>query len=277
VIPARKRWGQHFLVHPDTAERIVEAARLTPGDTVVEVGPGDGALTRRLRAKAARLLAIEIDPLRSAELEREMGPDPNVRVLRGDVLDRTFSDWLRQAGWSGPAIFVSNLPYNAATPILLAAIAEPSAIGRCVVTVQKEVGARLAARPGGEHYGYLTVRVAVYSQARVLFDLPPGAFRPRPKVVSSVIELTPRTPALDPALRDRAVAIASLAFRFRRKTLPNALAGAGGRAPWEAALEALGKDPRCRGEVLGLDDYLALASSPAAAALEPAPAPASVS
>ncbi|MDQ2980640.1 MAG: 16S rRNA (adenine(1518)-N(6)/adenine(1519)-N(6))-dimethyltransferase RsmA [Acidobacteriota bacterium] len=276
MIPARKRWGQHFLVHPDTAERIVGAARLTPVDTVVEVGPGDGALTRLLRAKAGRLLAIEIDPLRSGELEREMGSDPDVRILRGDALDQTFSDWLHQAGWSGPAIFVSNLPYNAATPILLAAIAEPAAIGRCVATVQKEVGARLAARPGGEHYGYLTVRVAAYSQARVLFDLPPGAFRPRPKVVSSVIELTPRAPALDPALRDRAVAIASLAFRSRRKTLPNALAGAGGRAPWEAALEAIGKDPRSRGEVLALEDYLALASSAAAVALEPAPAPAPV-
>lgn len=269
MIPARKRWGQHFLVHPGTAERIVDAARLTAADTALEVGPGDGALTRLLSVRAGRLLAIEIDPLRAEELERELGDEPDVRIIRGDALDRPFSGWLAEAGWSGPAVFVANLPYNVATPILFAAITEPDAIARSIATVQKEVAARFAARPGGEHYGYLTVRASLFSRARVLFDLPPGAFRPRPKVLSSVLELTPRTPGLDPGRRDRAVAIASLAFRSRRKTLGNALAAAGGRAPWEAALEEIGKDPRSRAEVLAPEDYLALAASPAARALEP--------
>jgi len=267
VIPARKRWGQHFLVHAATAERIADAARLLPSDTALEVGPGEGALTRPLRDRAARLLAIEIDPLRAEELEREFAGDARVRIARGDALDRPFSAWLADAGWTGPAVLVANLPYNVATPILLAAIAEPAAVSRVVATVQKEVAARFAARPGSEHYGYLSVRSAAFAEARVLFDIPPGAFRPRPKVMSSVLSLSPRSEPIEPALRDRAVAIASLAFRSRRKTLPNALSSAGGRVPWEAALEAIGKDVRARAETLALEDYLRLADSPAALAL----------
>ncbi|MEP6801599.1 MAG: 16S rRNA (adenine(1518)-N(6)/adenine(1519)-N(6))-dimethyltransferase RsmA [Acidobacteriota bacterium] len=272
MIPARKRWGQHFLVHSGTAERIVDAARLTPSDTAVEVGPGEGALTRLLIGRAGRLLAIEIDPLRTAELEAELAEDGRVRIFGGDVLDHRFSEWLEKAGWPGPGVLVANLPYNVATPILVAALEEPASIARSVATVQREVALRFAARPGSEHYGYLSVRAAAFARARILFDLPPGAFRPRPKVMSSVLELTPREPALPPELRARAILIASLAFRSRRKTLANAMSSAGGRGPWESALAAMGKDLRTRAEVLGLEEYLALAASPAANALE-APSP----
>ena len=266
MIPARKKWGQHFLVSAATAEKIVDAAGLGPDDVAFEVGPGDGALTRPLSRRAGRLLAVEIDPLRAAALESELG-GPRLRVLEGDVLERPFSEWLARAGWTGPAVLVANLPYNVATPILSSAIAQPETIRRCVATVQKEVAARFAAKPGSESYGYLSVRAAAFSRARVLFDLPPGAFRPRPKVTSSVLELVPRTPAIPPGRRDRALAIASLGFRSRRKTLPNAAASAGGREQWEAALRAIGRDPRSRAETLSLDDFLALADSDASRAL----------
>lgn len=288
-IPARKKWGQHFLVHPETAERIVGAARIGPGDTVIEVGPGEGALTRPLARQASRVLAIEIDPLRAEVLARELGEygngsgsasgsgsgNENVRIVQGDALERSFSEWLAGAGWSGPAVLVANLPYNVATPILSAAIAEPDAIRRAVATVQKEVAARFSAPPSTEHYGYLSVRTAAYSRARVLFHIPPGAFRPRPKVTSSVLELEPRETPLEPMRRERALAIASLAFRSRRKTAVNALSSAGGRARWEAAFAAAGLDPRARAENLSLEDYLALAAGePAsevpAASLSPA-------
>jgi 16S rRNA (adenine1518-N6/adenine1519-N6)-dimethyltransferase len=259
MIPARRKWGQHFLVHAATAERIVDAARFASDDVALEIGPGDGALTRILRTRARRLLAIEIDPLRAEALAAELGGDPNVRIVCGDALERTFSGWLAEAGWTGPAVLVANLPYNVATPILSAAVAQPEAIARSIATVQKEVAARFCARPGSEHYGYLSVRAAAFAGARVLFDIPPGAFRPRPKVMSSVLELLPRAPALDPELRERAIGIASLAFRSRRKTLPNALASDGGRERWEAALAEIGRDPRARAETLSLDDYLALA------------------
>jgi len=269
MIPARKKWGQHFLVHPETARRIVDAARVAPGDTVIEVGPGEGALTRPLVESAARLLAIEIDPPRAELLARELvlredeGGEGRVRVLQGDALSRSFSEWLAEAGWSAfaPALLVANLPYNVATPILSAAIAEPSAIARSVATIQKEVAQRFAAKPGSDHYGYLSVRTAAFARARILFDLPPGAFRPRPKVTSSVLELSPRESSLDPELRDRLLSIASLAFRSRRKTAANALASEGGRARWEKALEQAGLDPRARAETLSLEDYARLAET----------------
>jgi 16S rRNA (adenine1518-N6/adenine1519-N6)-dimethyltransferase len=206
-----------------------------------------------------RLLAIEIDPWRAAALEEEFAGDRRVKIARGDVLERPFAEWLARAGWEGPAVLVSNLPYNAATPILLAAVGEPEAIARSIVTVQREVAERLCARPGQGSYGYLSVRAAAFARSQILFDLPPGAFRPRPKVTSSVVELTPRTPPLDPTRRDGALRLASLGFRMRRKTLANALAAEGGRAKWERSLEAMGKSARARAEELSLGDYLSLA------------------
>ena len=259
VIPARRRWGQHFLAAPETAERIVGAAGLDASDTVFEVGPGEGALTRAIRARGARVLAVEIDPRRAELLSRELAGDARVALLRGDVLERPFAAWLAEAGWSGRAVLLSNLPYNVATPVLCRAIEEGETIARSVATVQREVALRFAARPGSEGYGYLSIRAAAFARARILFDLPPSAFRPRPRVLSSVLELAPAGRPIDPALRARALALASLGFRSRRKTLANALVSAAPRAVWEGHLAALGKPLRARAEELGLEDYLELA------------------
>jgi 16S rRNA (adenine1518-N6/adenine1519-N6)-dimethyltransferase len=265
MIPARKRWGQHFLVSEATAERIVEAAGIAPEDTVIEVGPGEGALTRLAARRAARLLAVEIDPPRARRLAEEFTSNPGVRIMEGDVLSSSFSEWLAEAGWSGPAVLLGNLPYNVATPILLSAIEDPGTIRRAVATVQKEVARRFVARAGEEGYGFLSVRAAAWARARILFDLPPGAFRPRPRVTSSVLELTPRrAEPVDAPTRAGAVSLASLGFRSRRKTLANALASAGRRTTWEAALERIGKSPRARAEELSFEDYLALARAAAA-------------
>lgn len=261
MIPARKRWGQHFLVRPETARRIVDASRVGPDDTAFEVGPGEGALTRPLTESAGRVLAVEIDPLRVEALERDLAGAENLRLLAGDVLDRSFAAWLGDAGWEPPAVLVSNLPYNAATPILLRAIEEEGTFSRAIATVQKEVARRFAAKPGEEGYGYLSVRTAAFARARSLFDLPAGAFRPPPRVTSCVIELVPRSPRLEPLSRERALRLASLAFRSRRKTAANAISGASGaaRSSVERALEGAGFDPRARAEELSLANYLALA------------------
>ena len=258
-IPARKRWGQHFLVNPDTAERIVAAARVGSEDTVLEIGPGEGALTRPLSARARRLIAVEIDRPRAEALAAEFAAEDRVKIFHGDVLERPFRDWLSVGGCPGEALLVANLPYNVATPILVAAIEARGAIRRSVATVQREVARRFVARPGDEAYGYLSVRAAAHATGRILFDLPPGAFRPRPKVVSSVLELSPREAPLEPELARRALCLASLGFNARRKTLANALASAAPRAEWERALEALGKTGKARAEELALNDYLALA------------------
>lgn len=255
----RKRWGQHFLADPGIAERIIEAAGLRSSDTVIEVGPGEGALTRPILARARRLLAIEIDPLRTEKLARELKGESRLRLLTGDVLEKSFSSWLEAVQWEGTAVLLGTLPYNAATQILLRSIEEPDAIERAVATVQREVARRFRAKPGSREYGYLSVRAAAFSRARILFDLPPGAFRPRPRVTSSVVELVPRSPPLDPSLRARALGLASMGFRSRRKTLANALSAAAGRAPWERALLELGLDARVRAEELSLENYLALA------------------
>ncbi len=262
-IPVRKRWGQHFLASGQTALRIVDAAGLGPADTVVEVGPGDGALTKPLADRCARVLAIEVDPLRADRLARELAGSDRVRILQGDILDRSFGQWLAEAGFPGPAVLVANLPYNVATPILIAALEEPQAIGRVVATVQREVAQRLIAGPGDEQYGYLSVLAASRARGRILFHLPPGAFRPAPRVTSSVLELTPLAEPLAPEDRARALALASLGFRARRKTLANALASRGPRAVWEQALAAIGHGPRTRAEVLSLADFLALSRAPA--------------
>ncbi|HKD16383.1 MAG TPA: 16S rRNA (adenine(1518)-N(6)/adenine(1519)-N(6))-dimethyltransferase RsmA [Thermoanaerobaculia bacterium] len=257
--PTRRKWGQNFLKSSDTAERIVAAARVGPGEHVLEIGPGDGALTRPLAERAACVAAVEIDPIRARALAEELADRPNVRVLEGDVLARPFRDWLDAASCPAPAVLVANLPYNVATPILTAAIESPETIRRSVATVQREVARRFVARPGEDGYGYLSVRVAAHATGRVLFDLPPGAFRPRPKVWSSVLELEPRADAPDPGLVRRALCLASLGFNARRKTLGNALASAGPRSDWEERLAGLGRGPRTRAEELSLDDFLFLA------------------
>ena len=257
-LPRRKRWGQHFLASPQTAQKIVEAAKVQTWETVIEVGPGDGALTRPLAARCARLLAIEIDPLRAERLAREFADDGPVRVFQGDALDRSFGEWLAAAGFSPPAALIANLPYNVATPILTAALEEPQAVARIVATVQREVAQRLVALPGDERYGYLSVLAASRARSRILFHLPPGAFRPAPRVTSSVVELSPLSRPLASEQRAEALALASLGFRSRRKTLANALAGRAPRAVWEGALAKIGRSPRARAETLSLNDFVAL-------------------
>jgi 16S rRNA (adenine1518-N6/adenine1519-N6)-dimethyltransferase len=187
-------------------------------------------------------------------------------VLLGDALSRPPGEWLAEAGVREGAVLVANLPYNAATPIVQAALEDPS-IRRSIVTVQKEVARRFGAKPGDDAYGYLSVRTAARATARILFDLPPGAFRPSPKVTSSVVALEPLADPLDPAARDAALRLASLGFAVRRKTLANALTPLAPRETWERALAAIGFDRRARAEELSLADFLALAKS---VPLEPA-------
>jgi 16S rRNA (adenine1518-N6/adenine1519-N6)-dimethyltransferase len=259
--PARKKWGQHFLVDSGAARRIVASAAIVAGETVVEIGPGDGALTRPLLEVArGHLIAIEIDPLRASALEEELGRAAGLTILRGDVLARPIAGWVEQAGLSLPAAVVANLPYNVATPILSRAIEERSAVSRIVATVQREVARRFVAAPGSDDYGYLSVRAALFSRGEILFDIPPGSFRPRPKVVSSVLRLIPREPPVTGSELDRVLSIASAAFQMRRKSLPNALAGIGTRQGWAEALDRCGLSARSRAEELGASDFVRLAS-----------------
>ncbi|HET9794872.1 MAG TPA: 16S rRNA (adenine(1518)-N(6)/adenine(1519)-N(6))-dimethyltransferase RsmA [Thermoanaerobaculia bacterium] len=259
--PPLRRWGQNFLVDPSAAARIVAAAAVSPGESIVEIGPGDGALTRLLARTGGNLLAIEIDPLRAGALTRELAPLGNVAVETGDALDLPIGDRLAAHRLAPPAVVVGNLPYNVATPILRAAVRERGAVSRIVATVQKEVARRLVARPGSDDYGYLSLETAFFADGEVLFDLPPGAFRPRPKVTSAVVRLRPKAPPVPGVALDRLLALASRAFQSRRKTLPNALAAGGSRREWERALASIGRLPTARAEELSPEEFVALAAA----------------
>ncbi len=254
-LPKLKKWGQHFLADVGAARRIVAAAGIRPGESVLEVGPGDGALTALLAESGGRVAAVEIDP-RRAELLRDRYP--HIAVLRGDFLSRPVGEWLAEAGLSSPAALVGNLPYNVATPILSSAIEERQAVSRIVATVQREVARRVVARPGDGAYGYLSVRAALFCDAEILFDIPPGAFRPPPKVFSSVLRLVPREPPARGGELETLLRVVSRAFQTRRKTLANALSPMGGRMRWARALGAIGRSEKVRAEELAPGEFLSL-------------------
>jgi 16S rRNA (adenine1518-N6/adenine1519-N6)-dimethyltransferase len=230
---ARQKLGQHFLIRESILNRIAVAVCPEPRDLVVEIGPGRGALTRKLLERAARVVAIELDPYLAAHLRQEFQATPRLEVVEGNVLE------IDLAQWSGAPI-AGNLPYYITSPILerVAPLRPP----RAVFLVQKEVADRLVARPGSRDYGYLTVRTAFFAGARKLFEVKPGAFHPPPKVDSAVVLLERHAPPAsiaDPAAFLRFV---GLCFSHKRKTLRNNLADTYGKDvvdTWpEAAMRA---------------------------------------
>jgi len=257
-LPRLRRWGQNFLVDPAVARRILEAASISTGETVVEIGPGDGALTLLAARTGARILAVEIDPLRARRLDRDLPAGSGVTIACGDARYRRIGEWLAEYGFPAPALVLGNLPYNAATPILSRAMEDRGSVSRIVATVQKEVASRLTARPGDSSYGFLSLRCRIFADAQMLFEIPRGAFRPSPRVTSAVVRLVPREPLAEGEALSDLLRAASLAYRSRRKTLPNALASLGGRQRWAYALEAIGKSPLSRAEELSAEQFLDL-------------------
>lgn len=251
----RRPLGQHFLKGHRTAGRILDALGAAPGEWVVEVGPGKGALTRPLLARGVLVVAVEMDAALAAALEAELG-GPALRVHVGDAREADLEALATAAGAKLPVPLVANLPYESATPMLRAFVRRPEVLSRLVVMVQKEVAERLAARAGDDAYGFLSVDVAAHASARRLFDVPPGEFSPPPRVVSSVVELVPRPAAPGSA---EALAVASAGFMARRKTLLNALSGKWGRERSASALADAGVPPTARAEELPLDAFAALA------------------
>lgn len=225
--------GQHFLVRGSILERIAALACPNPEQLVIEIGPGRGALTEKLLRRAARVVAIEIDPFLAAHLQQRFAGDDRLQIVQADVLAADLSQWGR-----GPV--VGNLPYYITSPILekVAALEPP----RAVFLIQKEVAERLVALPGRRDYGFLTVSLALRAEARVRFEVKPSAFHPPPKVDSAVISMEPRRRNL--GIRDdRAfLEFVGQCFRHKRKTIRNNLAEIYGHEKidgWpEAALRA---------------------------------------
>jgi len=241
---ADRRFGQNFLVEAAYLRRIVEALKFRPGEIVWEVGPGLGTLTRALAEAGAKVVAIEMD--------RRLEP-LYAETLAGLTVELRWGDALRFDWKSLPpnSLFASNLPYNIATP-LITELLRAGRFRQMVVLVQKEVALRMTAAPATPAYGLFSLRVQYHARAERLFDLPPGAFFPAPKVTSSVVVLWPHARPDHPAL----FRLVEQAFTQRRKTLVNALK-AGGYDPARVvqALEALGLSPNVRAEALSLAQF----------------------
>lgn len=255
VAPAKKL-GQHFLHNPRVIDRIVQSINPQPGQIIAEIGPGTGALTKPLLEAGAHVVAVEMDDRCWPILEAM----PNLTLVRGDALN--LSSWLPLI--PNNSKIVGNLPYNVGTEIVATLLTAASQIEHSnirtspfVFMLQKEVILRICAQPGGGEWGRLGVLTQLHSNARKLFDVPPGAFNPPPKVMSSMVEITP-LPAprfnVNPAQLDK---LLRLSFGQRRKMLRASLKG----HLSEEQITALGIKPTARPEELPLEHLCKLANA----------------
>lgn len=229
---ARKSLGQHFLRDRGVIQRIVDAVSPQPGDRILEIGPGDGALTLQLAASAETLIAVEIDERAVRKIQRLI-TGTNVGILHADILAVDLEALACAGGSRKPLRIVGNIPYNITSPILFRLLDFRDSIQDATLMMQREVARRLASPPGSKEYGIPSVIGGLLADIEILFDVPPGAFVPRPKVTSTVVRLVP--------LRETRYAVADLEFfrsmvRFvfgqRRKTLRNSLRSFLGDLPW---------------------------------------------
>ena len=251
--PTKKRFGQHFLHDPSILGRIAEAVQIQPGDRVLEIGPGPGGLTLELARRTDRLVAIEKDRDLVPSLRQRF---PRASIVEGDALEL---DWHALAG-PGPVRIVGNIPYNITSPLLEQALRPPRPVA-IVFLVQKEVAERVAAKPGGAEYGALTVGVQAVAKVERLFSVPAGAFKPRPKVDSAVLRLTPLE---EPLVADSEVEpfrrfVVGL-FGFRRKQLVRGLRELTDATPVvaEGWLRAAGIEPAARPQELSPEVFVGL-------------------
>lgn len=242
---ARQKLGQHFLAKGKTLERIARAACGDHVPLAVEIGPGRGALTERLLARAGRVVAIEIDSALATHLRDRWRGEPRLEILEGNALDVDWSRW-------GTGVLVGNLPYYVATPIVSRYVRTPGLLTRAVFLIQKEVAERITAKPGGREYGYLSVECQFFAATEYLFTVAPSAFQPPPKVDSAAIRLTPRSSL---AVEDpkEFLTFVSTCFRQKRKTLRNNLAASYPAESYES-LPEISK----RAEQLSLREFVEL-------------------
>ncbi|CAN5857711.1 16S rRNA (adenine(1518)-N(6)/adenine(1519)-N(6))-dimethyltransferaseRsmA [soil metagenome] len=245
--PTRKSLGQHFLTDRRILGRIADALHLTGTETVLEIGPGRGALTDILVERAGRLIAIEYDRALAEILRQRYARRSNVLIAEADVLEISLGELA-----AGPYVLIGNVPYYITTPILFHALVPPRA-ERSVYLVQKEVADRLSAAPGTKEYGALTVNVAAVAKAETLFKVPAGAFSPPPKVESAVVRITPLPqPLLEQAEERPFRLLVQGAFGMRRKQMRRVLRSlyAVDAPVADEVLQGASIDPEARPETL---------------------------
>jgi len=251
--PPKKRWGQHFLIDPNIIRKIVNLAQLSPDDTVFEIGPGRGALTRPLCEQAGRVIAVELDPKLVEYLPKSCARYKNLDLHFGDAMEFPMESLPPQT------VVVANLPYYLSTPLLFRLFESRSVIQQMVVLLQREVARRIVARPGTRDYGTLSVVSQYYSDPVIAFSIPGTCFIPRPEVDSAVV-CFPNFPVQmspsDDAFFEKAV---RAAFAHRRKTLPNSFRDEG----WNMgdigrALNQVNLDPSRRAESVSVEEFKVL-------------------
>jgi len=251
----RRRFGQHFLRDPGIISRILQSMAPGPQDSVLEIGPGTGALTDDLARQCGRLHLVEIDRDLAARLREKFATKPHVTVHTLDAL--TLS--LEGLGTAPTTLrIVGNLPYNISTPLIFRLLAQHRHIQDMHFMLQHEVVARMAAAPGQRTYGRLSVMLQALCRVEALFKVPPGAFRPVPRVDSAMVKLTPLpVPDLSAEEYPDFKELVTRLFSSRRKTLSNGLKG------WLTAdqIRAIGLDPGARPETLGIADFKRLAAA----------------
>ena len=261
-IKAQKKYGQNFLTDDGVLDEIVEAAGVCERDHVVEIGPGLGALTKRLAEKASHVTAIEIDTQMIPVLDEVLEGFDNTRVICADVLKTDMKE-IAETYPGEDVKIVANLPYYITTPIVTSLLESGIGYKSITVMVQTEVAERMQTGPGSKEYGALSLAVQYYSKPEIMIDVPPECFYPMPGVGSSVIKLDlyeePPVKVSDPAFMFR---IIKASFMQRRKTLQNALQNNPdtkiSREKTSGALEKMGLDPMIRGEALTLEQFAAL-------------------
>jgi 16S rRNA (adenine1518-N6/adenine1519-N6)-dimethyltransferase len=249
---ARKRFGQHFLRDPGVIDAIVRTVSAQPSDTIVEIGPGHGAITRPLAGRAGVLHAIELDRDLASRLRLEFGSGSNVTIHEADALTFDFGSL------DGPLRIVGNLPYNISTPLLFALLAYREQIVDMHFMLQKEVVDRMAASPGSKAYGRLGIMLGCHFRIDALFDVDRLAFDPPPDVTSSIVRLEPLpagTYEIDS--EERLSRLVAQAFSQRRKTIRNSLR----KVVDEATLVSVGIEPGLRPEAISIADYVRLANT----------------
>ncbi|WP_312519761.1 16S rRNA (adenine(1518)-N(6)/adenine(1519)-N(6))-dimethyltransferase RsmA [Anaerospora sp.] len=254
-----KKLGQNFLIRKEVVDGIVEAGAVKAGDTVLEIGPGIGTLTQGLAETGANVVAVEVDRQLIGVLAKTLQGYQNVRVVHGDILKLDISREILSEKYK----VVANLPYYITTPIIMMLLEQRLPVDVLVAMVQKEVAERMVAKPGGKEYGSLSVAVQYYTEADIMFTVPPASFYPSPSVESAVIRCKVRDKPPVDVLEEKAFfRIVKAAFSQRRKIFSNTLKAAG--IPSELVVKMLDKagiDGGRRGETLSLTEFAAVANA----------------
>ena len=259
----RKKFGQNFLIDGHVLDRIVDAARITKEDCVVEIGPGIGTLTQYLAEAAGKVVAVEIDRMLIPILGETLADYPNVTVLHQDILKTDLAAIAQEYNGGRPLKIAANLPYYITTPIIMDLLEARVPVSTMTVMVQKEVGERMMAGPGTKDYGALSLAVQYYAEPYLAANVPPNCFMPRPKVASAVMHLTLREqPPVEVPDEKLLFRVIRAAFGQRRKILANALTNAATlpftKEQVSAALEQAGLPAAVRGEALDLPTFAKL-------------------